>query len=45
MGMEVRSEPAGPNHVRVELEFKTEGELKNYSLSQAAAGEEPKRLP
>ena len=31
MGIEVRSEPAGPNRVRVELEFKTEGELKNFS--------------
>src|SRR5215216_2136275 len=31
MGMEVRSERAGPNHVRVELEFKAEGLLKNYS--------------
>ena len=31
MGMEFRSEPAGPNHVRVELEFKTEGELKIFT--------------
>jgi hypothetical protein len=31
MGMEVRSEPAGANHVRVELEFKTEGELKIFA--------------
>jgi hypothetical protein len=31
MGMEVRSERAGPNHVRVELEFKTEGELKIFA--------------
>jgi hypothetical protein len=31
MGMEVRSARAGPNHVRVELEFKTEGELKIFT--------------
>jgi hypothetical protein len=29
MGMEVRSHLAGPADVRIELEFKTEGELKN----------------
>jgi hypothetical protein len=31
MGMEVRSEPAGLNHVRVELEFKTEGRFGEFS--------------
>ena len=31
MGMEVRSERAGPNHLRVELAFKTEGALKNFT--------------
>jgi hypothetical protein len=31
LGMEVRSTAAGPNHVQVELEFKAEGELKNFS--------------
>ena len=31
LGMEVRSKAAGPNHVAVELEFKPEGELKNFS--------------
>jgi hypothetical protein len=31
MGMEVRSTPAGPNHVRVELAFKTEGALKGFA--------------
>jgi hypothetical protein len=31
LGMEVRSKAAGPDVVRVELEFKTEGELKNFS--------------
>jgi hypothetical protein len=31
MGMEVRSKPAGPHDVRVELEFKIEGKLKEFS--------------
>jgi hypothetical protein len=31
LGMEVRSEPAGPNQVRVELEFKTEGKFEKFS--------------
>jgi hypothetical protein len=31
MGMEVRAERVGPNHVRVALEFKTEGELKIFT--------------
>jgi hypothetical protein len=31
LGMEVRSTAAGPNQVRVELEFKAEGLLKNFS--------------
>jgi hypothetical protein len=31
LGMQVRSEAAGLSDVRVELEFKTEGELKNFS--------------
>jgi hypothetical protein len=31
LGMEVRSAAAGPNQVRVELEFKAEGLLKNFS--------------
>ena len=34
MGMEVRSEKAGPNHVRVKLEFKTEGELKTFAEAE-----------
>jgi hypothetical protein len=38
MGMEVRSERAGPNHVRVELEFKAEGELKDYSRVELQMG-------
>jgi hypothetical protein len=39
MGMEVRSSAAGPNHVTVELEFKTEGELKNFSRVDLRIGE------
>ena len=31
LGMEIRSKAAGPNAVWVELEFKTEGELKRFS--------------
>ncbi len=31
LGMEVRSTANGPGHVQVELEFKVEGELKNFS--------------
>lgn len=31
MGMEVRSTGAGQNQVRLELEFKAEGSLKNFS--------------
>lgn len=31
LGIEVRSTPAGPDDVRVELEFKTDGELKGFS--------------
>ena len=31
LGMEVRSTAAGPNHVQVELEFKAEGKLKDFS--------------
>ena len=31
LGLEVRSEGAGRNHVLVELEFKTEGALKSFS--------------
>jgi hypothetical protein len=31
MGMEVRANTAGPDEIRVELEFKLRGELKNFS--------------
>jgi hypothetical protein len=39
LGLEVRSQPAGPNLVRLELEFKAEGELKNFSLVNLRLGE------
>ncbi len=30
LGIEIRTAKAGPNHLRVEMEFKTDGELKPY---------------
>jgi hypothetical protein len=39
MSIEVRSNAAGPNHVTVELEFKTEGALKNFSRVDLRIGE------
>jgi len=39
MGMEVRSSEAGPNQVRVELEFKAEGQLKNFNRVDLRFGE------
>jgi hypothetical protein len=39
MGMEVRSMPAGPNAVRVELEFETKGELKSFHRVDLDFGE------
>jgi hypothetical protein len=39
LGMEVRSEAAGPNRVRVELEFKTEGTFKNFSSVDLRIGD------
>ena len=39
LGMEVRSEAAGTNQVRVELEFKVEGRLKNFSSVDLWLGE------
>jgi hypothetical protein len=44
MGMEVRSKAAGPNDVRVELEFKPEGELKNFSRVDLRISEGGKSL-
>jgi hypothetical protein len=39
LDMEVRSEPAGPNHVRVELECKAEGALKNFTHVDLRVGQ------
>jgi hypothetical protein len=39
LGMEVRSTADGPNHVRVELEFKTEGKLKDFRQVDLRVGE------
>lgn len=39
LGMEVRSMPAGPNHVRVELECKAEGALKNFTHVDLRVGQ------
>jgi len=39
LGMEVRSSADGPNQVRVELEFKAEGKLKNFSRVDLRFGE------
>ena len=43
MSMDIRSNAAGPNHVTVELEFKTEGALKNFSRvdMRIGAGDNP----
>src|SRR5215469_15806396 len=37
--MEVRSEIAGPNQVTVELEFKSDGELKHFRSVELQIGE------
>lgn len=39
LDMEVRSEAAGPNHVRVELECNAEGALKNFSHVDLRVGQ------
>jgi len=39
MDMEVRSMAAGPNHVTVELDFSTEGALKDFSRVDLRVGE------
>ena len=42
MGMEVRWQAAGPRDVRVELDFKAEGKLKNFShVDLRVGGNEP----
>ena len=40
LGIDVRSKAAGPNAVRVELELKAEGELKNFSRVDLGFGDE-----
>jgi hypothetical protein len=44
LGMEVRSTPAGPTDVRVELEFPTAGALKDFSRVDLLFGEGGKTL-
>ena len=39
LGIEVRSQAAGPKQVHIELEFKSEGELKNVSRLDLQFGE------
>jgi hypothetical protein len=39
LGMDVRSQAAGPNQVRVELEFKVEGSFRNFSHVDLWLGE------
>ncbi len=44
MGMEVRSKSAGPKDVRVELEFKIDDKLKNFSRVDLRFGEGDKMV-
>src|SRR5207249_12238952 len=39
LGLEVRATPAGPNDVRIELEFKTDGQLKGFDRVDLRVGE------
>jgi len=39
LGMEFKSTAAGPKHVRVQLEFKLEGELKGFSQVELRFGQ------
>lgn len=39
LGMDIRYKEAGPNHVRVEMTFKVEGELKQFDRVEVALGE------
>jgi hypothetical protein len=45
LGMEVRSEVVGPNHVRVDLEFKIEGTFKDFSSVDLRIGEGDSAFP
>jgi hypothetical protein len=42
LGLALRATADGPNHVRVELEFKPEGELKRFSRVDLRTGREGK---
>jgi hypothetical protein len=44
LGMEIRANAAGPDAVRVELEFETKGELKDYSRVALEMQDEGKLL-
>ncbi len=44
LGMEIRSKAAGPNAVRVELEFKIEGKFQSFSHVDLRIGEGGKSL-
>jgi hypothetical protein len=44
LGLEVRSTPAGPDMVRIELEFKLEGQLKGFSRVDLRIGDGDKDL-
>jgi hypothetical protein len=42
MGIEIRSTPAGPKDLRIEVEIKTDGKLKNFGRVDLRVGEEGK---
>jgi hypothetical protein len=44
MGIEIRTTPAGPNDVRVEMEFKIEGHMKAFSSVDLRVGDGEKVL-
>jgi hypothetical protein len=44
LGIEVRSNPAGPDSVRVEMEFKIDAELKNFDRVDLHIGDGDKSL-
>jgi hypothetical protein len=45
LGMQFRSTAVGPNHVQVELQFKAEGELKNFSHAELRFGKRTASAP
>jgi hypothetical protein len=44
MGIEVRAKPSGPDHVWLELEFKPEGKLKQFTHVELVMAEGEKSL-